>query len=156
MQKKARARGCCVGYLRCMDQMCLRLQVCVVWSMFQLWCQHQSSTLIRYGSAAANIIYDISGGGVAGAPTNFSRRRRGLFLISGGGVHIIKWWVCWFDRSIDRSIGRSVGQSKFNRQVELLNVLVSINFYESVTQLPWMAWVINRPSGWWSSKRPVE
>ena len=52
----------------------------------------QGPTLIRYRSAAANIINDIGGGVVT---KNLSRRRLGLFLISGGGVHISKWWVFW-------------------------------------------------------------
>ena len=50
---------------------------------FQNCVTSQGPTLIRYISAAANIINDI--GGVAGAPKNLSRRL-GLFLISGGGV----------------------------------------------------------------------
>ena len=57
--------------------------------ILQFWGTVKGPTLIRYRSAAANIIIDIGGDGVAGAPKNLSRRRLGLFSI-GGGVHISK------------------------------------------------------------------
>ena len=55
----------------------------------------QGPTLTRYRSAAANVIIDIGGDGVASAPKNLNRRRLGLFLISGGDVHISERWVFW-------------------------------------------------------------
>ena len=83
--------GCILVYtLYTCDVIC---SLCLFCSLHQFL--SQGPTLTRYRSAAANVIIDIGGGGVASAPKNLSRRRLELFLISGGGVHISEWWVFW-------------------------------------------------------------
>ena len=68
--------------------------------------------MIRYRSAAANIINDIIG---TKPPKNLSRRRLGLFLISG--VHINEWWVFFWIYSENQLVKHSNEKSS-TRQAE--------------------------------------